>query len=147
MRWTRFTATLVIMSMLASCATYTPVAIRTSESGVAQLSQTIVPGDRVQLVMKSGERSEFRVLIVEQTRISSETNTYEFSEIESMEMTRARDERTAMIALVAIGVIALTVALLNRDERYQVHFRLLGPSGRGMVEPGEKARGSRHRAS
>ncbi len=116
MRWTRITAMLVIVSMLFGCASYTPIGLQTSANGDVLLSQPIVPGDRVRLVNKSGETSVFRVQIVEQDRISSETTTYELKDIESIEVLRAKDEQSTMIVLVVVAVIALAVVFLNEVE-------------------------------
>ena len=116
MHRTRITATLVIISMLFGCASYAPIGIQTSPDGDFQLSQPIVPGDRVRVVMKSGETSEFRVRVVEQDRISSDSMTYQFEDIQSLEVARAEDERTTLILVVGIVAIVATVALLGEIE-------------------------------
>ena len=91
MHWTRITAALVIISLLFGCASFSPIGIQTSPDGDIQLSQPILPGDRVRLVMKSGETSEFRAVVVEQNRVSSESTTYELKDVESIEVFRAQD--------------------------------------------------------
>lgn len=116
MHWTRITAVLVMISMLAGCTSYSTIGLQTSESGEVRLSQPILPGDRVRLVMKSGETSEFRVAIVEQDRIFSDTTTYEFKDIQSMEVVRAEGERNTLIVLIAIGVVALAALFFNELE-------------------------------
>ena len=116
MHRTRITATLVVISMLFGCASYVPIGIQTSPDGDIQLSQPILPGDRVRVVMKSGETSEFRVRVVEQDRISSDSMTYQFEDIQSLEVARAEDERTTLIIVVGIVAIVATVALLGEIE-------------------------------
>ncbi len=116
MRWTRVTAMLVIVSMLSACVSYTPIGIQTSADGDVQLSAPIKPGDRVRLVMKDGETSEFRVVVVEEDRISSDTFTYEFDEIQSIEVVRADNERATLVILIGVVAIAAGFALLNEIE-------------------------------
>ncbi len=116
MRWTRIVAMLVVVSMLSACVSYQPIGIQTSSGGDVQLSAPIVPGDRVRIVRKSGEVSTFRVVVVEEERISSDTMTYEFDDIESIEVQRASDERTTLILVIGIIVIASAFALANEVE-------------------------------
>ena len=116
MRWTRFTAVLVIVSMLSGCISYTPIGLQTTAGGDVQLSQPIKPGDRVRLVKKSGETSVFRAVVVERNRISSENATYELEDIQSIEVVRADNERTTLILLVAVAFVALAAVFLNEVE-------------------------------
>ncbi len=116
MRWTRVTAVVVIVSMLSACVSYTPISIQTSADGNVRLSAPIQPGDRVRLVKKDGETSEFRVAVVEEDRISSESITYEFNEIQSMEVVSADSERATLIILIGVVAIGAGFALLNEIE-------------------------------
>ena len=116
MHWTRITAALVIISLLFGCASFSPIGIQTSPDGDIQLSQPILPGDRVRLVMKSGETSEFRAVVVEQNRVSSESTTYELKDVESIEVFRAQDERSTLIVVVGIIAIVGFIGLLNEIE-------------------------------
>ncbi len=116
MLWTRTTAALVILCMLSACVSYEPVGLRTSADGDVRLTAPIKPGDRVRLVKKSGEVSEFRVLIVEETRISSENLTYELDDIQSIQVVRADNERAMLIVAIVVVTVGLGFLLINELE-------------------------------
>ena len=116
MRWTQITAMFVIVSMLAGCATYAPIGIQTSDDGDIRLSAPINPGDRVRVVKKSGETSTFRVVVVEQDRVSSDTLTYMYEDLESIEVARAQDERATLIIVIGVIAVVAMLALLSEIE-------------------------------
>ncbi len=116
--WSRFAATLVIVSLLAACVTYEAIDLRSPAGEDAQLSTQVIPGDWVRVATTSGNVAQFRVTNVEPDRIASASMTYPLEEIRSIEVRRPVvdvEQRTVIVVLV-VTIVALSVALLDSVE-------------------------------
>ncbi len=95
-------AACVVLSMVG-CTTLQPLAANPSN-----LSSSLKPGDRVQLVTTRGEQLQFKIDSVDATGLQGAGKRVVFSDIQSIDRKETDTMRTAwvVIGVVAAGAIA-----------------------------------------
>ena len=88
---------------MVGCTTLQPLAINPSN-----LSNSLKPGDRVQIVTTRGEQMQFKVESVDENGLQGAGKRVAFSDIQSIDRKETDTMRTAwvVIGVVAAGAIA-----------------------------------------
>jgi hypothetical protein len=103
--------------MIEGCTTLQPIANRP-----ADLSQhfndggVLKPGDRVVVTTTSGVKHQFRVSSVHDGAIYGDLDPIPFSEIASVERRETSASKTAILAVVILGLTGALAAAINSGE-------------------------------
>ena len=97
-------AACVVLSMVG-CTTLQPLAVNPSN-----LSSSLKPGDRVELVTRSGEQLQLKIDSVDANGLQGDGKQVAFNDIQSIDRKETDTKRTAWIVLGVVAAGALAAA-------------------------------------
>ncbi len=92
-----------VCSVMSACMTIRPL-----NADPAQLRSELKPGDRVEVVTRSGQQMKFRIESVDNDGLRGAGQSVAYSDIRTIDRTQLDMKRTGLIALgvVAVGALA-----------------------------------------
>lgn len=116
-------ALVFVLGLCLACSGCTTLQRVQLPAGVTRDSlPAIKPGDRVEVVLKSGEQKQFRVAAITESGLQGRTDSVAFADIAVLEVRRVHAWRTtgavlgAVAGVVVVGFAILVSALVSGEE-------------------------------